>query len=179
MTLDEAKALLTENNISFELRKYENETAYWRHTALFPYTKNARPCKVTAIVIRSNNLKKDIELQFNSVDDVFCFEELRFGDYCFEMFDYNEKMLTDDLLNHIYEIKDGSFVVIVANDIKKRCWIGDACFDLNDDDDAFGKPGFQKAMQRIRKPKGFFSVLLKSKKQYEIFDWNTYQVVVK
>ena len=63
MTLDKAKTLLSENNISFELHEFNSEAEYWHHTTLFPYTKNAKPCKVIAMIIRSNNGKKDIELQ--------------------------------------------------------------------------------------------------------------------
>lgn len=179
MTLDEAKILLSENNITFELREFESEAEYWHHTTLFPYTKNAKLCKVIAIIIKSNNGNKNIELQFNSADDVFCFEELRFGDYWYEMFDYNERMLADDLINTISEIKQGNLLVIVMNDLKKQRWLADSCFDLSDDDDVFGKPGFQKALQQIKKSKGLLAKLLKSKKQYEIYDWKSYQCIVR
>lgn len=179
MTLDEAKALLSENSISFGLHEFNNEAEYWHHTMLFPYTKNAKSCKVIAMIIRSNNGKKDIELQFNADGDLFRFEELRFGDYCYEMFDYNEDMLADDLIHNIFEIKQGNLIIIVANDIRKKRWLADACFDLSDNDDTFGNPGFQKALQRIKKPKSLFSKLLRVKEQYEIYDWNSYQCIVK
>lgn len=173
MTLEEAKEFMRSNNIPFELREFQNEKEYWRHVTMFPYTKNAKSCKVIAMVIRSNNGKKDIELQFNAVGDGFRFEELCFGDFGYEMFG-----CATELLDRINEIKSGSFVVIVANDIRKKCWLGDACFDMNDDD-AFGKPGFEKAMKRIKKPKGLISKLFNTQKQYEIYDWNTYQCIVK
>lgn len=177
MTLDEAKELLQENNIPYEISKFENEAEYWRHVVLFPNTKYAKPCKVIALIIHSKNGKKNIELQFNERGGTFYFVDLQFGDFDFEMFDYNEDMLSDDLLNHINEIISGNFIVIAANDIKKRRWLGDACFDLNDDD--FGKEDFQIAMQRIQKPKGFFSRLFRITTQYEIYDWNAYQCIVK
>ena len=179
MTLFEAKKLLTKNDFVFEIREFEDEATYWHHTMLFPYTKNARNCKVLALIITSNNGKKNIELQFNAVDDDFLFEELRFGDFCFEMFDYKEEILANDLLNHINEIKGGAFSVIVANDLKNQRWLGDSCFDLKDEDDLLGKPSFEKAIQQIRAPKGFISKLLKTNKQYEIYDWNTYQCIIK
>lgn len=178
MILEEAKLLLSENNISFEICEFENEATYWRHTALFPYIKNAKECKVIALIIKSNNNKKNIELQFNSVDNEFHFEEMRFGEYGFEMFDYNQEMIAVDLLEHIKEVQSGNFLVIVANDLKRKSWLGDACFDLNDDD-LFGNPGFEKAMERINKPKTIILRLLKSQKQYEIYNWNTYQCIVK
>ena len=179
MTLNDVKILLSENNIVFDVREFENETVYWHHVSMFPYTKNAKTCKVIALIIRSNNGRNDIELQFNAVDSTFHFEELRFGSYGFEMFDCNEEMLADDLLDRIKEIQSGNFVVIIANDLKNRRWLGDACFDLNDEDDAFGRQGFEKAMRQINKPKGLLSRLLKTQKQYEIYDWNTYRCIVK
>ena len=55
MTLNDVKILLSENNIVFDVREFENETAYWHHVSMFPYTKNAKTCKVIALIIRSNN----------------------------------------------------------------------------------------------------------------------------
>lgn len=179
MTLDEAKELLKEKNISFSLCEFENEREYWQHTTLFPYTKNAKPCKVIALCIQSRNGHKNIELQFNRVEDTFVFEELRFGDYCYEMFDCNLEMLADRLIHNITEIIKGKLTIIVSNDLDKKRWLGDACFDRDDDDKSFGEPGFQKAMQRIKKPKSFLSKLLGTKKQYEIFSWNNYQCIVE
>ena len=179
MKFFEANKLLTEINLTFEINEFEDEATYWHHTMLFPYTNNARNCKVLALIISSNNGKKNIELQFNAVDDDFLFEELRFGDFCFEMFDYKEEMLADDLLDRIKEITNGNFTVIIKNDLKNKKWLADACFDLDDDDDAFGRQGFEQAIQRIRQPKGFISKLLKSKLQYEIYNWNTYDCIVK
>lgn len=179
MTLDEAEVLLSKHNISFEICAFDNEAAYWHHTMLFPYTKNAKPCKVIALIIRSNNGKKDIELQFNASDDVFRFEELRFGDYCFDMFDYNEDMLADDLIRIILEIKQGDQIIIVMNDMRKKRWLSDACFDRSDNDDTIGNPGFQKALRQLERPKGLFSKLMRVKEQYEIYDWNSYRCIIK
>ena len=178
MTLQEAKDLLSKNNIYFDICKFESEAEYWQHITLYPYTKYAKNCKVIALIIMSNNGKKNIELQFNAIENEFRFEELHFGDYSFEMFDYNEEMLANDLLDRIQDIQCGNFTIIVANNLKSESWIGDACFDLNDDD-LFGKPGFERAMKRIQKPKGLISKLLKSGKQYEIYDWNSYQCIIK
>ena len=178
MTLFEAKRLLAENDFVFEISEFEDEATYWHHTMLFPYTKNAKNCKVIALIITSSNGKKNIELQFNAVDGDFLFEELRFGDFCFEMFDYNEEMLVGDLLDRINKIKSGTCSVIVANDLKNKRWLGDFCFDMNNDDH-FGKTGFEKAIQIIQAPKGFISKLLKARKQYEIYDWNTYKCIIK
>ena len=189
MTLDDAKVLLTDNNIPFDLVEYENEKEYWHHTMLFPYTKNAQVCKVLVLVVRSNNGKKDIELQFNEKDGIFCFEEIRFGSYCFEVLcEVKEEKLAEELIACIREVQEGYWRVIVANNIKRRFWLWDACFDLNDtDDDISGKKAFDEAMLLIEESEKvsggvfgkFLDKLLRTKVQYEIYDWNTYQCIVK
>ena len=178
MTLNEGKELLSKNGISFETYEFDNEATYWHHTTQFPYTKNAKDCKVIILSILSKNGNKNIELQFNEVGNNFLFEELRFGSYCFEMFDSNEDTFVDDLLNHILKIKSGYFAVIIVNDLKNKKWLGDTCFDLNNDD-IFGRHDFERAIEQINKPKGLISKLLKTQICYEIYDWNTYHFVTK
>ena len=67
MTLDEAKRLLSGQGIPFEVCEFENEATYWHHVTLFPYTKNAKNCKVIALVIPSPNGEKNIELQCTKI----------------------------------------------------------------------------------------------------------------
>ena len=179
MVLDDVKALLTENNISFEVVVYENEKAYWNHTMLFTNIKNAKPCKVLSLVVKSNNGKKNIEIQFNENNGDFYFEDLRFGGYCFELFDIKEEILAETLIDDILQIQKGKLIVIEAYNLNKGCWSGDAIFDINDDDDIFGKRSFKKAISRLQKPKGLLSKIFGSKMQYDIYDWNTYQSIVK
>jgi hypothetical protein len=53
-------------------------------------------------------------------------------------------------------------------------------FDRNDfDDDFFGEMGYQKTMRRIQKRKGCLARLFNVKRQYEIYDWNSYQCIIK
>ena len=103
------------------------------------------------------------------------FDNLWFGEFDYEMFDYNEKMLAEDLLHNITEIIKGSSIVIIMHDMKHRRWGADARFDLSDGEEI----EFQKTMERIEKPKSLFAKLMKSKKQYEIYDWNTYRCIIK
>ena len=175
MTLLEAKKLLIENNIAFEELEFENEKEFLQHIAMFPYTKKARSYKIISLVLKSDNGKKNIELQFNELNNIFYFNDLWFGDFDYEMFDYNEKMLAADLMHNITEIIKGNCIIITMTDMKHRRWCADARFDLSDGEEI----EFQKAMKRIEKPKSFFAKLIKSKKQYEIYDWNTYRCIIK
>ncbi len=178
MTLDEVKEMLQEDNIPYEISEFENEEEYWQHVALFPYTQNAKPCKVIALIIYSKNGKKNIELQFNESGGAFYFEDLRFGEHSYELFDCQEDFLQQSLIDEINRVLANSVIVIVANDLKKQKWLGDAIFGKKENDD-FGLPDFEKTMKRINKKKGFFVKLFQSKMQYEIYDWNTYECIVK
>lgn len=180
MTLMQSRELLNENNIHFDEIEYETETEFLQHIALFPCTKNAKPCKVAAFVIRSNNGKKNIELQFNSVDGDFLFYELYFGEYSYEMSEHQEETLKDDLLDYILSAIHGMTAVIVANDMKNKRWLYDAGYSRNNNGDEFDESeGFQKAVKRIQKRKSAFNKIFNTKTQYEIYDWNSYQCIVK
>lgn len=179
MFLEEAKKLLTENNIPFELQEYPNEKEYWHHKMMFPYTDNAKECKVVAIIVKSNNGNKNIELQFNGANNDFIFDDMCFGEFSYELFDIPEEELSAEMISIITEIRKGNLAIIIVNNLKKKNRIGDGCFDLNDDDNTFGKPGFEKNIDYIKKPQVFFDKLVKSQRQYEIYDWNTYQCIIK
>ena len=172
MTLEETRKLLSSHNIPFQTMPFQNEEEYWRNIALFPCVKNAKNCKVLALVIPSANGKKNIELQFNDVGGVFRFVDMRFGDYCCELFDRTGSGLANCLIEEIQSVMSGRIVIISANDLKRKSWLGDACFDYEDS-------GFQKAIGKIEKKKRFFAAVLGSKIQYELFDWNTCREVIR
>ena len=149
MTLSEAKLLLEKRCIPYRIAQYENQTEYYLHLSPFSTVAHAKNCKVTALVIPSVNGVKDIELQFDQKRGEYVFADLYFGDYSFEMFDYNPDMLEADLLDQIGEIVDGKTAFIVSNDLKRKRWRSDACFDLTDDDNVFGEPGYREAIEHL------------------------------
>lgn len=179
MTLLEAKTLLERKRIPYQTAQYENEADYWRHLMPFPCTQSARNCKVTALVIPAVNGVKDIELQFNRRRGVYVFEELHFGGYGFEMFDTDPDLLEADLLDLIGQIVEGKVIVILCNDLKRKCWKSSLCYDPTDDDNVFGAPGFREAMAKIEKPKTFWQKLTGQQIQYDIYDWRTHRQIVK
>ena len=179
MTLTDAKILLEKRRIPYQTAKYESEAEYWRHLMRFPYTRNSRKCKITALVIPSVNGMKDIELQFSPLRGEYVFDELYFGDFGFDLSNYDPDLLEVDILEIIGQIVDGKMAVIVSNDLKRKRWLGDARFDLTDDDNVFGAPGFREAVAKIEKPKTLWQKLTGQQKQYEIYDWRTYRRVIK
>ncbi len=177
MTLAEAKIMLEKQRIPYQTAQYENPEAYYRHLNPFSSDPRSEACPVTALVIPSVNGRMHIELQFQPVRGVFRFINLYFGDFDFEMFDHEPDMLEADLLEIIGQIADGKLAVIVANDLKRKKWLWGSCYDLTDDDDVFGAPGYQAALDKIQQKKTWLQRLLGRKLRYEIYDWRTYRCV--
>ncbi len=183
MTLECVKNLLNEKDIPFIETIYENEKAYWLSNKEFEnaYLKNARGIKVATIVIISNNKHKNLTLQFYEKNNEFEFDDLLFGSWFFEMFDYNPEMLADDLVRNIDFVMSGNAMVIdsykICNGRKK--WYSDSIFNMSDDEDVSDKIGFEETLARIEQKKSFLKTLFGVKMQYDIYDWNTYQSIVK
>ena len=147
---------------------------------MFPYVKHAKSCKVTVIVISGKNGHKDIELQFNETENGPVFEDLFFGGYSYELFDCTEDILPDEVIRDIHSILQGQVTVIEAYDLKSCRRIADSIFVRSDHSDPlFGEPGYQKAMEKIHKPLSFFKKIFHVKEQYEIYDYENYQCVIK
>ena len=179
MTLTDAKILLEKRGIPYQTVQYEDEAAYWRHLMRFPFTDSARQCKITALVIPSVNDVKDIELQFSRLRGEYVFDEMYFGGYGFDLYDQDPELVAADILDFIGQIVDGKLAVITANDLKKKRWISDSCFDLTDSDSVFGEPGFRETVARIEAPKTFWQKLKGQRIQYDIYDWRTHRQIVK
>ena len=178
MNLFQVKELLKANAIPFEEYEFENEAEFLKHILSNPYTKNTKTSKFYALIIYSQNGKRHIELEFEEKDGDFVFWDLWFGEICLEYFNYN--ISVDDLLDEIRQMMMGNRGVIIRNNAKNNRCIADAQFDLDDDDDdLFGKQGFEKAVKSIRKKKSFIKKLLGISNNYEIYDWNTYEHIVK
>ncbi len=178
MNLFQVKELLQANSIPFEEYEFENESDFLKHILSNPYTKKTKTSKFYALIIYSQNGKRHIELEFEEKDGDFVFGDLWFGEFCLEYFNCN--ISADDLLDEIRQMMMGKRGVIIKNNAKNNRWIADAQFDLDDDDDdTFGKRGFEKAVKNIRKKKSFIKKLFGIRHSYEIYDWNTYERIVK
>ena len=178
MRLTEIKEMLQAASIPFQERIFESESDFLAQILSDPYTKNTKTEKICALMIQSENGKKNIELEFCERDGDFVFWDLWFGEICFECFIY----CTDasDLLDTIRQIMMGNLGAITENNAKTKRWYSDAIFDLSDEDDGeYGKLGFEKKVNKIRKKKSFIERLFGVSFAYEIYTWDTYEYVVK
>lgn len=62
MTLEQAREILLLNQIPFEEQEFSSEAQYNHHNILYPHTKNTPPGSVIALVIPSQNSRKNLEL---------------------------------------------------------------------------------------------------------------------
>ena len=172
MNLNRAKALLSGKGIPFHTEEYGCEADFWKHILLFPYTKNAADCKVITIVINSNNKHKHLELQFVKTEEDYTFRELWFGNYSFEALDYEPDILEDTILSHIEDVMSGDLAAFAINDLNKKQWIGDGLYEKNG--------GYAEKLRRdALKPKSWAQKIRNMKLQYEFYDWDNYEKIIK
>lgn len=174
MTLEQAREILLLNQIPFEEQEFSSEAQYNHHNILYPHAKSNPPGSVIALVIPSQNSRKNLELQFTSAGNGFRFAELWFGEYTFELFDMEEGFLEAELLDIIRQTRSGNLQVIVANDLGRKRWLWDAAFHMSED-----YTDFAAVLERIQKPKSLWDKLTKRRIQYEIYNWNTYRCILK
>ena len=179
MTIENVMRELERNDIYFSVRDYEKEEDYLKHVYLFPNAKNPNNCKVRTLVVKCPNGHKNVELQFNDEDGEYVFNEMLFGEYCFELFDTDDEYLIDEILSNIFQIISEQLVIIIKNDLDKKRWVSDACYSLNDEDKTYGEPAFLKALEKIERPKNSIEKKISTKKQYEIYSFNSYQCIIR
>ena len=177
MTLDETKELLTNHEIPFVQVEYESEIEFFKH--LKNQSEKARPYKVIALVIKSKNGKKDLEIQFNIIGNNVLFQDLWFGAYWYELFDCSDETLGNEILNTVISIMNGGESVILIYNYKSDRCIGSLNFVRSNDDGVFDSLGLKKTMEKIEKKKTFISKIFNYKRKYEIYDWNTYRLIIK
>ena len=180
MTINEAKALLDLNHIPFSEVHFNTVAEFRTHISPFTYLKNAEEYQVKVLVATSNNKQKNIELQFidECNDGNYTFVDLYFGEYFYELFDCQKEVLRQAIIDEINSIILNNVIIIVSYDLSKEKWCGDVIFDKTKND-VLGLPYYEKVLRQIKEKKRFFSKLFGSKMQYEIFDWNTYQCIIK
>jgi hypothetical protein len=179
MTLKEVTDLLDDKEIEYSLCKFNNEKEFLKHIYVFPDLTNAQDYKVCALTIKCKNGYKDIVLQFNNSCGVYLFDEMLFGEFCFEMYSCEERYIADALLNNIYQVESNSIAIIVENDLDKKLWVQDDCYYLVEDNQDFGEPAFFRELARINRPKTALEKKMSTKKQYEIYTYDSYQCIIR
>ncbi len=178
MTLFQAKELLKSHSIAFSETELASEADFLNHFSQSTHTKKTKEHEFCALTVQSNNEKKHIELLFKEKNGEYVFWDLFFGEFSFEYFSDDADDDCSYLVEEIQEIMKGYRVFIVVTNPRIKRWTADAQFDRSDSIDEIN---FQKAMKRIRKKRTLREILFGSifKFCYEIYDWNTYERIIK
>lgn len=176
MRLNELQRLLIEKDIQYTLSVVEPcRSEFYEKRGYQPGENRAPFCLIT---IKNPNHDKNIEIIFadNSNDSEFL--DLGFGGFWYEL-GGDDEALPQGLLAEIDNILSGKLWIIFAFDAKTNKWFFDGSYldamevEWNDMDD------FYKTVAKIKKPKSWWRKRTGRMDRYEIFNWNTYEEIIK
>jgi len=163
MTLEEGRQLLAREGLPFDELHYENENAYWADACPWTLTGQGRNCPVTVLRAAAPNGVRHLELQF-AQDRL---EDLYFGGFGFELWEAED--LEAALLEDIRLITGGKSWACIKMDAKTKSWRGDGWFPREE-----GSDSMEKALEKLRRPRTWRERLFRTRRLYEVYDWNEY-----
>lgn len=176
MKWNEVKNLLEHNGLEYKSSRVENIGEHHRQQG---FLKSKENHAIKMITIPNPYHDKNIELIFDSDGENPKFYDLDFGGYCYELFDCNEDDIEKQLIKEIKDIISGNVYIIFARNVKSGEWFFDGCFFDSPDEDENTMDEFRDLIARIRSPKSWIRKITKRIDQYEIFNWNSYECVIK
>ncbi|MGN0292575.1 MAG: hypothetical protein ACI4D3_01070 [Lachnospiraceae bacterium] len=176
MTLSEVQLLLDQNGITYHFTTEPNRAVFYQRKG---FSSSDDTGAFHLLTIPNPNHSKVIKLIFEDSSSDADFYDLEFGGYWYELWGWNEEGLAENLLDEIKNILDGKAYVIFATDAKTGKWFADSLYCDREDPEWNDMDSFQKAVTRIKKPKSWWRKLIQRTDIYEIFNWNSYEKVVK
>lgn len=180
MNIDEAKKMLTSENITFSEVEYKDACEFTKHIYPFDKADKNADFSIKTLVIKSNNGYKNIELVFTDEGcrGSYTFADLCFGEWFYNMSERQEEALRKAVIDEINAIISNEVAVITTTKASNGKWLSTRCFDKRDNGDA-GLLGYNRMIEKLEKEKSFIAKLFSSKMQYEIYDRNTYRRIEK
>jgi len=176
MKLTEVKKLLENNGYAYQQTVIPRRAEFYSQKGFRPSVDTGA---FSLLTIQNPNHDKNIEIVFSDASDNPDFYDLEFGGFWYEMFGYRDEHLPRDLLDEIQRIVTGKANVIFATNAKTGKWFADQIYfdlpetDMNDMDD------YKRTLSRISAPKSLWRKLIGRTDVYEIFNWFSYQKIVK
>lgn len=176
MRINEVKTLLEENGFPYEAFIVKNPIEYYYKKG-YCSSKNRKPFWL--IIIPNPNHEKNIEIIFKDAEENSEFFDLEFGYYCYELFDYIDMELSSKLVQEIRDVMQGNVYIIEARDAKtgKCFWVGG--YENSSDESLNNMDEFEGMIERIKAPKLWLWKLCKRTDMYEIYNWKTYNTIIK
>lgn len=176
MKLEDVKQLLNENGYPYESKIVPSSLAFHKYKG-FSFKTDTDPFWL--LIIPNPNHGQNIEIVFSDASENPDFYDLVFGGFWYDLFGYPDEYLPRDLLDEIQRIVTGKANIILATDAKTGKWFSDQIFfdlpetDMNNMDD------YKRTLSRISAPKSLWRKLIGRTDIYEIFNWFSYQKIIK
>ena len=178
MRLTEVQKMLNENNIPFtQMMESWKENSSKRNGEEKEVIES-----VCLLTIWNPNHEKNIDMWLDGNSEDPEFSDLGFGGYCYEMFLRKEEDLQQTVLSEIKYILSGKRWVVYKSNAKTGAWPSGKIFcdgDETDEDDRNDMKKLHKTVSRIRKWKNLLHKLTGQATCYEIYNWNTYEKIIK
>ena len=129
------------------------------------------------IKIDGGCIEAPLRVVFGDANGEYRFIDLRFGRYDYELFDFCEENILDELVEDIRAVLAGKTRVISAWYTRTRRWRGDACYYVapgEEDDDSVE---FAAALCKIGRRKNWLVRILTRRVTYAVYDWNEYREI--
>lgn len=177
MKLIDVKKLLDDNGYKYTQTIVPSRAEFYQQ-------KGFNPSKDTGafilLSIPNPNHRIDIQIIFSDTTNNPDFSDLEFGGYWYELFDCEESYVAQELLTEIQRIINGNTHIIFASMVKKGVhWRWDGKYDDLPDAEMNSMDAFRDTVEKIRAPKSWWKRLTCKTYIYEIFNWTSYEKIVK
>ena len=177
MKLIDVKKLLDENGYTYTQTIVPSRAEFYRQKG---FNLSNDMGAFILISIPNPNHQIDIQIIFNDATDNPDFNDLEFGGYWYELFDCEEKYVAQELLTEIQRIINGKTHIIFATTVKNGVhWRWDGKYDDLQDVEMNSMDAFRDNVEKIKTPKSWWKRLTGKTYVYEIFNWKSYEKVVK
>lgn len=177
MKLIDVKKLLDDNGYTYTQTIVSSRAEFYRQKG---FNSSKDTGAFILLSIPNPNHQIDIQIIFNDVTENPDFIDLEFGGYWCELFDCEENYVAQELLTEIEGIVNGSTHVIFASIFKKGIhwrWCG-KYVDLPDAEKN-NMDSFHNHVAKIKSPKSWWKRLIGRTDVYEIYNWKSYERIVK
>ena len=177
MKLIDVKTLLDENGYTYTQTIVPSRAEFYRQKGFNPSEEAGA---FVLLSIPNPNHQIDIQIIFNDATENSDFSDLEFGGYWYELFDCEENYVAQELLTEIQRILNGNTHIILASTVKKGMhWRWDGKYDDLPDAEMNSMDAFHKSVKKIKSPKSWWRRLTRKTDMYEIFNWTSYEKIVK
>lgn len=177
MRLIDVKKLLDDNGYTYKETIVASRAEFYRQKGFNPSEDTGA---FILISIPNPNHQIDIQIIFNDATDNPDFNDLEFGGYWYELFDCEEKFVAQELLTEIQRIINGNTHIIFASMVKNGVhWRWDGKYDDLPDEEINSMDAFRNVVKKIKAPKSWWKRLTDNTYIYEIFNWTSYEKIVK